>query len=157
MQTCRLTDKSDVYSFGVVLLELLTGKMAFNLEGSETERSLSLHFLNAIKEGKLMEIVDDRIEIDTDTGLLEEVAELARQCLEMVGERRPAMKDVAEKLDRLSQVTQHPWAATQPGPEEMESLLLGELSSVVSLEMISTGNFISMEKRIVQGLLEYEG
>jgi serine/threonine protein kinase len=156
MQTCRLTDKSDVYSFGVVLLELLTGKMAFNLEGSETERSLSLHFLNAIKEGKLMEIVDDRIEIDTDTGLLEEVAELARQCLEMVGERRPAMKDVAEKLDRLSKVMQHPWAATQPGPEEMESLLLGELSSVVSLEMISTGNFISMEKRIVQGLLEYE-
>jgi serine/threonine protein kinase len=31
MQTSQLTDKSDVYSFGVALLELLTGKKAFNL------------------------------------------------------------------------------------------------------------------------------
>ncbi|CAN6164942.1 unnamed protein product [Urochloa humidicola] len=153
MQTCQLTDKSDVYSFGVVLLELLTGKMAFNLEGPENERSLSLRFLNAMKEDKLMDVIDDRIKIDSGTGLLEEVAELARQCLEMVGEKRPSMKDVAERLDRLSKIMQHPWAPAHPGPEEMESLL-GE-SSVTSLdlEMVSTGNF-SMEKRIVQGLLE---
>ncbi|CAN6202374.1 unnamed protein product [Urochloa humidicola] len=153
MQTCELTDKSDVYSFGVVLLELLTGKMAFNLEGPENERSLSLHFLNAMKQDKLMDIIDDRIKNDGDAGLLEEVAELARQCLEMIGESRPTMRDVAEKLDRLSKVVQHPWVpAVQYDPEEMVSLLL-ESNSVPSLEMISTGNF-SMEKRIVQGLME---
>ncbi|KAJ1258215.1 hypothetical protein BS78_10G058100 [Paspalum vaginatum] len=151
MQTCQLTDKSDVYSFGVVLLELLTGKMAFNLEGPENERSLSLRFLNAMKEDKLIDVIDNRIKPDTDTGLLEEVAELAAQCLEMVGERRPTMSDVAERLDRLSKVMQHPWVPAQHDHEEMESLL-GE-SSVVSLEIISTGN-VSMEKRIVQGLLE---
>ncbi|KAL6898080.1 hypothetical protein ACP4OV_006676 [Aristida adscensionis] len=151
MQTCQLTDKSDVYSFGVVLLELLTGKMAFNLEGPENERSLSLRLLNAMKEDRLMDVIDNRIKGDTDSGLLEEVAELARQCLEMVGERRPAMRDVAEKLERLSKVMQHLWVPVQHDPEEMESLL-GE-SSVASLEMITTGNF-SMEKRIVQGLLE---
>nr|CAB3467175.1 unnamed protein product [Digitaria exilis] len=151
MQTCQLTDKSDVYSFGVVLLELLTGKMAFNLEGPENERSLSLRFLSAMKEGKLMDVIDNRIKSDSDSWLLEEVAELARQCLDMVGERRPAMRDVADKLDRLSKIMQHPWVPVQHDPEEMESLL-GE-SSVASLEMISTGNF-SMEKRIVQGLLE---
>ena len=152
MQTCQLTDKSDVYSFGVVLLELLTGSMAFNLEGPENERSLSLRFLNAMKEDKLVDIIDSRIKADgSDNGLLEEVAELARQCLDMIGERRPAMRDVAEKLDRLAKVMQHPWVPAQHNPEEMESLL-GE-SSVASLEMISTGNF-SMEKRIVQGLLD---
>nr|CAB3469715.1 unnamed protein product [Digitaria exilis] len=151
MQTCQLTDKSDVYSFGVVLLELLTGKLAFNLEGPENERSLSLRFLSAMKEGKLMDVIDDRIKSDSDAWLLEEVAELARQCLDMIGERRPAMRDVADKLDRLSKIMQHPWASAQHDPEEMESLL-GE-PSVASLEMISTGNF-SMEKRIVQGLLE---
>nr|CAB3467176.1 unnamed protein product [Digitaria exilis] len=151
MQTCQLTDKSDVYSFGVVLLELLTGKLPFNLEGPESERSLSIRFLSAMKEGKLMDVIDDRIKSDSNAWLLEEVAELARQCLEMVGERRPAMRDVAEKLDRLSKIIQHPWAPAQHHPEEMESLL-GE-SSVTSLEMINTGNF-SMEKRIVQGLLE---
>ncbi|XP_066376757.1 putative wall-associated receptor kinase-like 16 [Miscanthus floridulus] len=152
MQTCQLTDKSDVYSFGVVLLELLTGSTAFNLEGPENERSLSLRFLNAMKEDKLVDIIDSRIKADgSDNGLLEEVAELARQCLDMIGERRPAMRDVAEKLDRLAKVMQHPWVPAQHNPEEMESLL-GE-SSVASLEMISTGNF-SMEKRIVQGLLD---
>ncbi|KAG2609722.1 hypothetical protein PVAP13_4KG056700 [Panicum virgatum] len=153
MQTCHLTDKSDVYSFGVVLLELLTGKAAFNLEGPENERSLSLRFLNAMKEDRVMDVIDDQIKSDSDTGLLEEVAELAKQCLEMVGERRPSMSDVAEKLDRLSKVMQHLWVPAQRDPEEMESLL-GE-SSVASLEMISTGNF-SMERRIVQGLLESE-
>ncbi|CAN6179161.1 unnamed protein product [Urochloa humidicola] len=151
MQTCQLTDKSDVYSFGVVLLELLTGKMAFNLEGPENERSLSQRFLNAMKQDKLIDVIDHRIKIDSNTGLLEEVAELARQCLEMIGESRPTMRYVAEKLDRLNKVIQHPWAPGQHDPEEMESLL-GE-SSVTSLEMVSTGNF-SMEKRIVQGLLE---
>jgi len=151
MQTCQLTDKSDVYSFGVVLLELLTGKKAFNLEGPENERSLALRFLCAVKEGRLMDIIDSRIKNVNDIGLLEEVAELSRQCLEMVGERRPAMRDVAEKLDRLSKVMQHPWVPAQHNPEEMESLV-GE-SSVASLEMIGSGNF-SMEKRIVQGLLE---
>jgi len=146
MQTCQLTDKSDVYSFGVVLLELLTGKKAFNLNGPENERSLSLRFLCAMKEGRLMDIIDDRIKNEDDMGLLEEVAELASQCLEMVGESRPAMRDVAEKLDRLSKVMQHPWVPAQHHPEEMESLL--EESSMVSLEMTGTGNF-SMEKRIV--------
>ncbi|CAN6190660.1 unnamed protein product [Urochloa humidicola] len=95
MQTCLLTDKSDVYSFGVVLLELLTGRTAFNLEGPEGERSLSLRFLRAMKEDRLMDVIDDRIKNDSDIGLLEEVAELSRQCLEMIGERRPTMKDVA--------------------------------------------------------------
>uniref|UniRef100_A0A0A8YY20 Protein kinase domain-containing protein n=1 Tax=Arundo donax TaxID=35708 RepID=A0A0A8YY20_ARUDO len=151
MQTCQLTDKSDVYSFGVVLLELLTGKKAFNLEGPENERSLSLRFLCAVKEDRLMDVIDDPIKSDNDAELLEEVAELARQCLEMVGERRPSMIDVAEKLDRLSKVMQHPWVPTQHDPEEMESLL--RESSMASLEMVSTGNF-RMENKIVQGLME---
>jgi hypothetical protein len=104
-----------------------------------------------MKEGRPMDIIDNGIKNENDMGLLEEVAELARQCLEMVGERRPAMRDVAEKLDRLSKVIQHPWAPAQPNPEEMESLL-GK-SPVASLEMISSGNS-SMEKRIVQGMLK---
>ncbi|KAK3131716.1 hypothetical protein QOZ80_6AG0510410 [Eleusine coracana subsp. coracana] len=153
MQTCQLTDKSDVYSFGVVLLELLTRKKALKLDGPEDERSLSQRFLNAMKEDRLMDVIDDGIKSDRDTGLLEEVAELARQCLDMVGEMRPSMRDVAEKLDRLSKVMQqqHTLVPVQHDPEEMESLL-GE-SSMACVELIGTGNF-SMKKRIVQRLLE---
>ncbi|KAM7461369.1 hypothetical protein LguiA_029490 [Lonicera macranthoides] len=38
--THRLTKKSDVYSFGVVMLEVLSGKAAFDLTRTEEQRSL---------------------------------------------------------------------------------------------------------------------
>ena len=148
MQTCQLTDKSDVYSFGVVLLELLTRKKAFNLQGPEHEKSLSMVFLCAMKENKLEDILDDEIKNSENLEILEEIAELARQCLEMCGANRPSMKEVADKLDRLRKVLQHPWA--QKDPEELDSLL-GESSSLVNLGALSTGNF-SITKRASMGL-----
>ncbi|KAG2609728.1 hypothetical protein PVAP13_4KG056733 [Panicum virgatum] len=150
MQTCQLTDKSDVYSFGVILLELITGKKALNLEGPESERSLSMRFLCAMKEGRLMDVIDDHIKGEENNGLLEEVADLARQCLEMAGENRPAMREVAERLHRLRKVMQHPWM--QRDPEEMESLLGVRVPSVAGVEMVST-MFVTMEKCV--GLLEF--
>ncbi|CAN6221971.1 unnamed protein product [Urochloa humidicola] len=150
MQTCQLTDKSDVYSFGVVLLELITGKKALSLDGPESERSLSMRFLCALKEGRLMDVIDDHIKGEENAGLLEEVADLARRCLEMAGENRPAMKDVAERLDRLRKMMQHPWM--QRDTEEMESLLGVREPSVAGVEMVTT-TFLTMEKSV--GLLEF--
>ncbi|KAL6655397.1 hypothetical protein ACP70R_006223 [Stipagrostis hirtigluma subsp. patula] len=147
MQTCQLTDKSDVYSFGVVLLELLTRKKAFNLQGPEDEKSLTMRFLSAMKENKVGDIVDDQIKNNENVEFLEEIAELARQCLEMCGVNRPSMKEVADKLDRLRKVMQHPWA--DENPEELDSLL-GE-SSMVNSGVISTGNF-SITKKVALGL-----
>lgn len=147
MQTCQLTDKSDVYSFGVVLLELLTRKKAFNLQGPEHEKSLSMVFLYAMKENKLEDILDDEIKNNENLEILEEIAELARQCLQMCGINRPSMKEVADKLDRLRKVLQHPWA--QKDPEELDSLL-GE-SSLINSGALSTGNF-SITKRLAMGL-----
>ncbi|XP_066399678.1 putative wall-associated receptor kinase-like 16 [Miscanthus floridulus] len=146
MQTYELTDKSDVYSFGVVLLELLTGKKAFNLEGPEKDRSLSMRFLYAMKENKLEDIVDDQIKNSENIEYLEEIAELARRCLEMSGVNRPTMKEVADRLDRLRKIMQHPWA--HENPEELDKLL-GEPSTANSTA--TTGNF-SITKRAAIGL-----
>jgi len=146
MQTYELTDKSDVYSFGVVLLELLTRKKAFNLEGPEQDKSLSMVFICAMKENKLEDILDDQIKNDENMEYLEEIAELARQCLEMSGVNRPSMKEVADKLDRLRKVMQHPWA--HEDPEELDRLL-GEPSVVNSAG--TTGNF-SMTNKAAMGL-----
>ncbi|CAM0147064.1 unnamed protein product [Urochloa decumbens] len=149
MQTCQLTDKSDVYSFGVVLLELLTRKKAFNLKGPEYEKSLSMLFLEAIKENKLEDIIDDQIKNDENMEILEEIAELARQCLEMCGVNRPSMKEVEDKLVRLRKVLHHPWALKDP--EELD-ILLGESSSVNTTGVIlSTGN-LSITKKVAMGL-----
>ncbi|CAN6211122.1 unnamed protein product [Urochloa humidicola] len=146
MQTYELTDKSDVYSFGVVLLELLTRNKAFNLEGPEHDRSLSMRFLYAMKENKLEDILDDQIKNIENIEYLEETADLARQCLEMSGMNRPSMKEVAGKLGRLRKIMQHPWA--HENPEELD-MLLGEPSTVNSTG--TTGNF-SIAKKAAMGL-----
>jgi len=147
MQTCHLTDKSDVYSFGVVLLELLTRKKPFNLDGREEEKSLAMRFISVAKEGKLEDILDDQLKNNENMGFLDEIADLAKQCLEISGANRPTMREVSERLDRLRKMMQHPWA--QQNPEEMESLL-GE-SCVTSSEIVITGN-LSIEKKAARSL-----
>ncbi|CAL5056991.1 unnamed protein product [Urochloa decumbens] len=152
IQTCRLTDKSDVYSFGVVLLELLTRKKAYNLQAPEHEKTLSLMFLDAMKRRRLDEILDDQVKDDSNNSaeIVEEIAELAQQCLEMCGEERPSMKEVADKLGRLRRMLQHPWV-DQSSPEETESLL-GRLSYEANSGFVgSTGNFC-VDKEAVMSL-----
>uniref|UniRef100_A0A453L3E5 Protein kinase domain-containing protein n=1 Tax=Aegilops tauschii subsp. strangulata TaxID=200361 RepID=A0A453L3E5_AEGTS len=148
MQTCQLTDKSDVYSFGVVLLELLTCKKPFNLDALGQEKSLSMMFMSAMKENRLEVILDDGIKDEDNIEILEEIAELAKHCLEMSGENRPSMKEVAEKLDRLRKVMHHPWV--QQNPEEMESLL-GEPSAMAHSTIVSD-QYFSIEKKAVTNL-----
>ncbi|OAY76000.1 Wall-associated receptor kinase 2, partial [Ananas comosus] len=104
LQTCLLIDKSDVYSFGVVLLELLTGKKALRFEGTEREMSLSSSFLSAMKEGRFSELLDDQIKYNEDVERINEIAVLAKACLNVKGEDRPSMKEVAEELDRLKKM-----------------------------------------------------
>jgi serine/threonine protein kinase len=125
MQTGQLTVKSDVYSFGVVLLELLTRKKAFYLDGSE-ERCLSSAFLSAMKGNKLEEILDDQILDEESMNLINGVAQLAKECLNMEGENRPEMRKIAEDLDRLRKIIKHPWL--QDNQDEIQCLL-GEPSN----------------------------
>uniref|UniRef100_A0ACD5Y495 Uncharacterized protein n=1 Tax=Avena sativa TaxID=4498 RepID=A0ACD5Y495_AVESA len=151
MQTCQLTDKSDVYSFGVVLLELLTGKKPFNLDSYGEEKSLSMMFLSAMKANKLEEILDDEIKDEDNMDIFYEIAELAKQCLDMCGENRPPMKEVAEKLDRLREVIQqHPWVQQQQNLEEIESLLGEPLASSPTATV--SGEYFSIEKKVVNRL-----
>uniref|UniRef100_A0ACD5ZJF0 Uncharacterized protein n=1 Tax=Avena sativa TaxID=4498 RepID=A0ACD5ZJF0_AVESA len=126
MRTCKLTDKSDVYSFGVVLLELLTCRKALNLEELEEEKYLSSQFLLVLGEKRLEEMLDPQIKSEQSIELLEQAAELARQCLEMLGEKRPTMREVAEELDRLSKLAHHPWGPPDSG--ELVGLLRGSPS-----------------------------
>ncbi|KAF2945929.1 wall-associated receptor kinase 5 [Oryza sativa Japonica Group] len=134
MRTCRLTDKSDVYSFGVVLLELLTCRKALNLEELEEEKYLSSQFLLAVGEGRLGEILDPQIKGEQSMEVLEQVAELAKQCLEISGEKRPSMREVAEELDRLGKLSLHPWG--QPNSGELAALLGGSPSMAADSDQI---------------------
>jgi len=156
MQTCQLTDKSDVYSFGVVLLELLTRRKPFSLDAPEEEKSLALRFLSVAKQGRLEEILDDQLKDEEENmEFLEEIAELAKQCLEISGDNRPSMREVSERLDGLRKVMmRHPWAAQaqqRNHAEEMELLLGESSSSLASSEAVNTG-ILSTEKKAARNL-----
>nr|CAB3479832.1 unnamed protein product [Digitaria exilis] len=143
MQTSKLTGKSDVYSFGVVILELLTCRKAMNLEAIDEEINLSAHFLLAVSENRLGEILDEQIKGEESMELIEQVAELAKLCLEMASEKRPAMREVADELERFRNLSQHhPWGQ-ETSEDELRALLVGSPNSPFEIE-ISNGAYLSM-------------
>ncbi|KAL8499797.1 hypothetical protein ACS0TY_019685 [Phlomoides rotata] len=98
-QTGHFTEKSDVYSFGVVMVELLTGEKAISAVREEAGRSLATHFLNAMEENNLCNILDPDVVKEGGTKDITAVARLAMRCLNLNGKKRPTIKDVATELE----------------------------------------------------------
>ncbi|KAL1803078.1 hypothetical protein ACET3Z_031725 [Daucus carota] len=98
----QFTDKSDVYSFGVVLVELLTGQKPIMAPRPYDEgRSLVTHFVSAMQEDRLLDILDSKIGNDGEKEELKTFAKLAYRCLNLKGRKRPSMKQVAAELESL--------------------------------------------------------
>jgi serine/threonine protein kinase len=89
--TSQLTEKSDVYSFGVVVTELLTGKEALSFNRPESNRNLTLFFVSAIKDDRLLQILEDHIVNEGSIEELKKVANFAKRCLSVRGEDRPLL------------------------------------------------------------------
>uniref|UniRef100_M8B5R8 Wall-associated receptor kinase 1 n=1 Tax=Aegilops tauschii TaxID=37682 RepID=M8B5R8_AEGTA len=96
MKTGLLTEKSDVYSFGIVLLELVTRKKA-RYDGNH---SLPLDYVKASMGGAVREMFDPEVASHgkQNEECLEEVGNIAVQCLKEDVNDRPTMNEVAEKL-----------------------------------------------------------
>ncbi|XAR62875.1 Non-specific serine/threonine protein kinase [Bertholletia excelsa] len=104
-----LTKKSDVYSFGVVLVELLTGQKVVSMERPEKDRSLATYFISSLEEDRLDQVLETRVREEGEAEQLKGVAELARKCLKLEGDKRPSMKEVKEELDGLMGKMEDSW------------------------------------------------
>ncbi|XP_076959581.1 wall-associated receptor kinase 2-like [Bidens hawaiensis] len=121
--TSQLTDKSDVYSFGVVLAELITGQKSLCVKRTDDEKNLATYFVKAMKQNRILEIVDPRVLREGTPDQLKGIGDLVKRCLSLHGNDRPTMKDVAMELEGLKKFKNHPWGE-QKMHEESRSLIL---------------------------------
>lgn len=114
--TSQLTEKSDVYSFGVVLLELLTGKQPLFEERPGELRNLAAYFLSSMGEHRLFQFLEARVVKEATKEQVVAVADLAKRCLNWMGDRRPTMKQVTSELESLRGAENGAWTC-QPNHE----------------------------------------
>ncbi|KAJ4780319.1 Wall-associated kinase family protein [Rhynchospora pubera] len=100
-----------------------------------------------MKEKKIEELLDDEIKNEDDMEVIMQFAELAKECLNMKGDERLTMKEVAEELDRIRKPKQHPWGQ-EYHPEETETLL-GQASYGTEIEH---SGYFSLEKKARKGI-----
>ncbi|CAL9137672.1 unnamed protein product, partial [Musa acuminata var. zebrina] len=151
-QTSQLTEKSDVYSFGVILLELLTGKKPiFSIE-HENKQNLSTYFLQALKEKRYFDLVEDRVMKEETKQELMEVIRLVATCLKFKGSERPTMKEVEYKLQSLRRIKKNGDNHITEGNEETTCLLSDSsyiLSNSIDQATEGTSRNYSLEKEIL--------
>ncbi|KAH0637915.1 hypothetical protein KY289_037830 [Solanum tuberosum] len=123
--TGELTNKSDVYSFGVVLAELLTGMTPILRDTSDKYKCLVEHFISSMNKNNIFEILDDRVVREGGVEQLQKIAELIKGCLQLHGEDRPTMKEVAMELESLRKFTS-PWT-NEHGHEDHNEVELNDL------------------------------
>ncbi|KAH7675840.1 Non-specific serine/threonine protein kinase protein [Dioscorea alata] len=93
------TDKCDVYSFGVVMLELLTGRKAYDSSRPRGQQYLvrwtcyQLHDINALSQ-----MVDPSIAGNCSQKSLSRFADIISRCIQRGAEFRPPMSQVVQDL-----------------------------------------------------------
>lgn len=100
--TGHLSLKSDIYTFGVVLLELLSGRRAVEEDRGTPEQTLVDWAKPFLKDkGRMLRIMDIRLEGRYSKKEAQVIAALALQCLHLDPKSRPNMTNILPILEKL--------------------------------------------------------
>ncbi|KAK7324505.1 hypothetical protein VNO77_28107 [Canavalia gladiata] len=133
-----LTDKADVYSFGIVALEIVCGK-SNTIYRSKEETVCLLDMARILKEeGKLMELVDERLNSNYNEEEVMIMINVALLCANVTSNLRPTMSSVVSMLEGKMVV---PELVSNPS-EVMDEMKLEEMRQYY--------NQIEESKRTVQ-------
>ncbi|KAJ7548654.1 hypothetical protein O6H91_07G021200 [Diphasiastrum complanatum] len=100
LSTGKSSEKADVFGYGVMLLELMTGRRAFDLELLSEEVIFLDWVKNLQNEKRLKEIVDSSLGNDYNSKEAEELIEVALLCAQASPMHRPKMAEVVGMLER---------------------------------------------------------
>lgn len=98
-RTGKATTGSDVYSFGALLLEMASGRRPIEPKASPEELILVDWVWDRFREGKVLDVVDPRLEGNYDEGQLLMVLKLGLLCSNDAPVARPTMRQVVRFLD----------------------------------------------------------
>ncbi|OIV97563.1 hypothetical protein TanjilG_12320 [Lupinus angustifolius] len=99
----KLTLKSDIYSFGVVLLELITGRRAFDENKRPGEQNLVTWCRPYFSDKrKLVQIVDPLLRGNFSVRCLHQAIAITAMCLQEHPKVRPRISDIAVALEYLA-------------------------------------------------------
>ncbi|KAG6539030.1 probable receptor-like protein kinase At5g20050 [Zingiber officinale] len=145
-----ISEKSDVYSYGMVLLELVGGRRNVRLvedgggEGRGKQSKWSYFpktVMEKVREGRLMEVVDERLQRAADQKQVTTMVHVALWCIQERAELRPTMTAVVEMLEGKI-------AAAAPPPET--DMLVVDLLSIMDdngqSSTTSVGNIAANEE-----------
>ncbi|KAK1402786.1 putative wall associated kinase-like 2 [Heracleum sosnowskyi] len=133
-------------AFGVVLVELLTGQKPILAPRPDDEgRSLVTHFVLAMEEDRILDILDHQITKEGGKEELIAFSKLAYRCLYLNGRRRPTMKQVAAELESIKMP--HGSASTQQHYEDIEYAVtaLNEHWDITQTSISSPNNSITVD------------
>ncbi|XP_010472838.1 PREDICTED: wall-associated receptor kinase-like 22 isoform X1 [Camelina sativa] len=147
-QTSQFTDKSDVYSFGVVLVELITGEKPFSVMRPEENRGLASHFIEAMKQNRVLDIADSRIKEDCKLEHVLAVAKLARRCLSLKGKKRPNMREVSIELERIVSSPEDLKVYIEEEEEEEETAMEIILDDPWSVNMTAPASLFNLSPKL---------
>ncbi|KAL2633575.1 hypothetical protein R1flu_005054 [Riccia fluitans] len=95
----QFTEKSDVYSFGVIMLELLTGRKPLDPSKESTpEYAVTEWSASMVMEGKVWEVVDERIRFVGPKERMQTYVMIACMCTQKMVTLRPTFREVLKYL-----------------------------------------------------------
>ncbi|XP_059278823.1 probable serine/threonine-protein kinase PBL21 [Lycium ferocissimum] len=98
----KLTLKSDIYSFGVVLLELITGRKAYDTSKMPGEQNLVVWSLPFLKDrNKFAQMVDPLLNGQLSVRSLRQAIAITAMCIQEHAKVRPNISDIVVALDYL--------------------------------------------------------
>ncbi|XP_074311142.1 cold-responsive protein kinase 1-like isoform X1 [Silene latifolia] len=109
----QLTRKADIYSFGVLLLEVVCGRCNKNRQLPAGEEYLLQRAWAMLKQGALVELVDEAFRGDIDVEEANRFLKIALLCTQQSPNRRPVMSSVVGMLQGEEDVSD--MNITQPG------------------------------------------